>query len=191
MNFKVWGTLTVFFYSTVNNQIVSIPSEIGLLTNLQSLAFRESVHWLSKFDWSPLSYSYFIVPLPKCLLLDNNNINFLPSELGQLSNLKQLFFCKFIHYTYSLVIGSTSFSKCTWTFLKIFVAPCLPFKRSRKQYYLWKCARWDCHCLQYCHLSHLRILNLANGQMSFNGCGYDFFGQLKKSESTSSAAIEQ
>jgi hypothetical protein len=66
-----------------NNQIRTIPSEIGELTKLEELYFQDNI-----LDMFPAEVRKFTKL--RILDLSNNNITGLPAEVGQLSNLEVL-----------------------------------------------------------------------------------------------------
>ena len=88
---------------TGDNQITSIPTEIGLLNNLRSLRLSKFKSF-EIFVWSAnsicfeqvlhcilfLCYEMCLSPL----LSDNNQISSIPSEIAKLGNLKELYLGK-------------------------------------------------------------------------------------------------
>jgi hypothetical protein len=87
-----------------NNQITFIPSEIGHLSNVKSIYFSE-FSFVNVFQIVAMIKTHLMDLLrsgPFCILHllakkheDKNQIASVPSEIGQLSNLKEIYFCEF------------------------------------------------------------------------------------------------
>jgi len=93
-----------FFHDALildENQLTgSIPSELGLLTNLDLIYLckygRRVDLCLEEHGWNPSSTSNFaFFPLHDALILDDNQLTgSIPSELGLLTNLREIVLCK-------------------------------------------------------------------------------------------------
>jgi len=87
----------------VDNQLTgSIPSELGLLTNLKGLHFCKCGHkvdlCLEENGWNPSSTSNFVFfpLLHDALILAHNQLSgSIPSELGLLTNVELIVLCKY------------------------------------------------------------------------------------------------
>ena len=90
---------------TDNNLITSIPSEIGELTALDTLSFREliCVVWLFNLKCN-LEWSCYWLNGTHCVSLltinfhrlDDNDITSIPTEISNISFLSDLSFCEYI-----------------------------------------------------------------------------------------------
>jgi len=101
-NFVFFSLLHNALILGINNLSGSIPSELGLLTNLEWIWLgkygrRVDLCW-EEYGWNPFSTSNFVffVLLHDALILDDNQLSgSIPSELGLLTNLERIILGKY------------------------------------------------------------------------------------------------
>ena len=117
------------------NQITSIPTEIGELTNLQTLYLGKWSWWLcndllgfwlsmtNEFSWFSCDEVLTLLLSYKSLFIDRNDITSIPTEIGELTNLQELRLGK---WSWWLCRDWGFLLSLTTEFLLVFVTRCSP-----------------------------------------------------------------